>query len=41
MWIFSSALKFGFERIGSRRCCHQRFSVGSVQCMYSAPMVPQ
>ena len=41
MWIFSSALKLGLERIDSSRSCHQRFSVGSVMCMYSAPIVPQ
>jgi hypothetical protein len=41
MWILSSAEKVGFERIDSSRCCHQRFSVGSVQCMYSVPIVPQ
>ena len=35
------AEKVGLERIDSSRCCHQRFSVGSVQCMYSAPIVPQ
>ena len=41
MWIFSSALKVGLERIDSSRSCHQRFSVGSVMCMNSAPIVPQ
>ena len=41
MCIFSAAVKLGLLRIDSSRSCHQRFSAGSVQCMNSAPMVPQ
>ena len=41
MWVFCSAVKLGFERTDSSRSRHQRFSTGSVQCMYSAPIEPQ
>ena len=38
MCLFSSALKLGLRRTHSSRSCHQRFSAGSVMCMYSAPI---
>ena len=41
MCFLASTLKLGLERMLSNRCCHQRFSVGSVMCMYSAPIEPQ
>ena len=39
-WIDVS-VKVGLLRALSRRSCHQRFSVGSEQCMNSAPIEPQ
>ena len=41
MCFFSSGEKLGLLWMLSSFSCHQRFSVGSVMCMYSAPIVPQ